>query len=205
MKSAYFFTLSAGIAAWFVVAACVMGVNAASSGGGTDSTIPADVNVRRVPVSERGWNLGRADEVEVVGLRAPVAAPSAAAGAITDLSDVQTVADMRVFAREVAERDANVRLIVINPEVTEVDYAVPGKLFRILPLRVTVRVLMDESGNAKVKLPWYGVFVKIEAKFDAWDISRALDERTASAPLDKFSRQAWMVQALAAIMKSYVE
>ncbi len=208
MKGAHFFIALTGIAVWFIAALCfATDADVVSSTDDIRLKIPANVNVRRVPVAEHGWSLGRVDEVEIVGsnLNVPVAAQVVAVTTTSDPLGVQTVADMRKFARNVAERDANIKLIVVNPKATEVDYAMPGKLFGVMPIKIIISVSMDESGNARVKLPWYGIFVKMAAKFDAWDISQALDERIASAPRDEFSRQAWTVQALAAVIRGYEE
>lgn len=202
MRGAYFFIVLAGIAALSApVARVAADVNAASSTGNIRPTIPAGVDVNRVPVTERGWEVGRTDDIEIVGLKAPAVVPAVAT--TSDPLLVQTVSDMRTFGRDVAERNANIRLIMVSPETTEVDYAVQGKFLWIVPMKVNVDVSVDKEDDVKVELPWYGAFVKMAARFDVWDIEQTLDERAVSAPEDEFSRQAWTLQELAAIMKEY--
>ena len=105
------------------------------------SDAQADDSETRVTV--RGWDTDKKEEV--------VAHPE----------EVKTPEDLRVYAEAVALRDGALKGIKIKENLLEVESHETGKLFRFIPVGISMKITVDlNAGNAsqdrvKVKLPWW--------------------------------------------------
>jgi|GEM_PF-3893152 len=118
-------------------------------------------------------------------------------------TSISTEADLRALAEQALADDPRVKLIKLQPDLTEIDYEYRGRLFGVIPVKPVLKATADADGNVKVKFPWYEIFVNRSGAVEESDLSATVEaEVSASINADPISVQARIFQTISNIMKS---
>lgn len=78
--------------------------------------------------------------------------------------DVEEAKDLLDFIGATVISDENIEKIAISPEKIEMEYSQPAKLFGLIPMSLTAKVVLSEKEKLKVKFPWYSFLTSDNAK-----------------------------------------
>lgn len=133
----------------------------------------------------------------LVGNDVPTLAATVSIDAIHDIDDFEN------FAENILSQDLSISRIKLASTSLELDYETPGKLFGVIPVKITAKAIMDNEYRVKVKFPWYAVFIKKAVGLKLKESESDLSKLQIAELKNELQKQAWSLQLLSSILKKH--
>jgi len=75
---------------------------------------------------------------------------------LTDISKVNAISDLSLFANTLVKNDAEVNKVTITDESLSLSYKTKAKFIGIFSSSLSAKTTVSAGGDLKVKYPWYG-------------------------------------------------